>query len=590
MAIFSKESLESLKQKVDLVELLSSHIELKRSGSSFKGLCPFHDEKSPSFIVHKGDSHYHCFGCGAHGDAIQFLMQHLKLNFAEAVENLAERFQVKLETVEGTFENKGPNKAKLKEALDVAAHFYHFCLLHTDEGHQALQYLYSRGIDLEFIYQFKIGLAPKSSGIFRQVMKKKGFFDEVLQDAGLLSQSQTGGLRDFFFDRIVFPIHNATGDVIGFSARKYKEETFGGKYVNTSETALFKKSKVLFGLSFSRRRIAKERKAIIVEGQIDALRLIHSGFNITVAGQGTAFGDDHVKELVKLGVLQVYLAFDADGAGQQATYKVGHLFQKEGIEVRILQLPSGYDPDLFLRERGAESFLELMDKGIDYLTFLISYLSKTVNANSPAGKNELIHQAAKQIREWNHPMMVHETLRRLSHVMNIPENMIGMGVDPTSNIYIKKSASVGVQTVDPDKILEMDILRWLLLLSEEQSHLIELVKKYISVEDFRTEACRKIYQAWVNQSSSSSKPDWLSLLVETDHSESQLVFAELTQKKINIEKADLHIVETLQKILDRNWILKREEIKIRIQSGQCSDDEVISLAKQFDSLKRIQVV
>ena len=247
MPLFSKDSLDTLRQRIDLVEVLSSHIELKRSGASYKGLCPFHDEKTPSFMIQKGDTHYHCFGCGAHGDAIEFLMTYVRMNFTDAVQSLADRFHVNLETIDNSSEPKGPNKSLLKQALDAACRFYHFYLLHTSEGHEALSYLHNRGINLNFIRRFHLGLAPKSPGIFRKMMEEYALSDQTLLAAGLLTQAN-GGYREFFHDRITFPVHEASGAVIGFSARKYKEETFGGKYVNTPETPLFKKSRVLFGL------------------------------------------------------------------------------------------------------------------------------------------------------------------------------------------------------------------------------------------------------------------------------------------------------------------------------------------------------
>lgn len=324
MAIYSKESLERLRQKIDLGEVISSYVSMQRSGASYKALCPFHEEKTPSFLIHKGDSHYHCFGCGAHGDAISFLMEYAKMTFVEALESLAERFQVSLEKVEE--EEKGPDKKKLKQVLERASVFYRFFLLHSDEGKIALQYLYKRDIDLAFIERFEIGYAPKQGDMLYKLLKAEGFPDEDLQLAGLYLPSRR---KDFFTERITFPIRDRMGAVIGFSARKFKEETFGGKYINTSETPLFKKSQVLFGFCYSRHRMAKERKAIVVEGQIDALRLIFEGFDFTVAGQGTAFGDGHVKELLGLGVQQVYLAFDGDRAGKEAAVKVGDLFQKK---------------------------------------------------------------------------------------------------------------------------------------------------------------------------------------------------------------------------------------------------------------------
>jgi DNA primase len=586
MPIFNKESLESLRQKVNLVEVLSSYVELKRSGASYKGVCPFHEEKTPSFIIQRGDTHYHCFGCGAHGDAIQFLMTHQKMSFAEAVESLAQRFHVHLEVVDELQEKKGPNKALLKEALDYACQFFHFSLLHAEEGRTALHYLFGRGIDLEFIRHFQIGFAPKKPGMLRKIMQAKNIRDDILVEAGLLTSTQEGQWREFFGDRIMFPIHHHTGEVIGFSGRKYREDTFGGKYVNTPETVLFKKSRILFGLNYSRKRIAKERKAIIVEGQIDALRLIQTGFNITVAGQGTAFGEGHVKELIVLGINQVFLALDSDQAGQEAAAKIGHLFQKEGIEVQVISLPPGQDPDSFLREHGPQAFIKLMEKSSDYLSFLIHHLSQDLNLDSPAAKNELIQNATKLIREWDHPVMVHETLRKLAHMMKVPEDMVGVGREQMPNIYIKKSASVGTQTIDPDRILETDLLRWLLLLGQEQSRLIDLVGLNLKKEDFRVSICQKIFETYRSNYENRRSCDLLSLAIDLDDAEGQLVLSDLVHKKVNKERAEQQLIETIQKILDRNWMEKRENIKIRIQGGQCSDEQALELAKQFDDLKR----
>jgi DNA primase len=586
MAIFNKESLESLRQRVDLVEVLSSYVELKRTGSSYKGLCPFHDEKSPSFIVQKGDSHYHCFGCGAHGDAIQFLMTHQKMSFSDSVESLAQRFHVHLEKSEGTEEKKGPGKALLKNALEFASQFYHFYLLHSKEGHAALHYLYSRGIDLEFIQHFSIGLSPKNSGIVRKALQAKGIQDNVMLAAGLIASTANGQWRDCFNDRIMFPIHNASGEVIGFSGRKYKEETFGGKYVNTSETDLFKKSRVLYGLNHSRRRITKERHALIVEGQVDALRLIQEGFNFTVAGQGTAFGEGHVKELLNLGVNQVFLALDSDAAGREATAKIGHLFQKEGVEVRIVQLPEGDDPDSFLRDKGPQAFIQLLGEGVDYLSFLVKHLGQGLDINSPAGKSELIQNAVKMIRAWDHPVMVHETLRKLAHLMKVPEDYVGVGQEQLPHIYVKKSASVGFQAVDPDRIIETDLLRWLLLFGQEQTRLIELVKSNLVKEDLHVPICQKIFEVYFNNVENHRPCDLLSLVIDLDDAEAQLVLADLVQKMVNKERAEQQLIETIQKIFDRNWMEKREEIRMRIQSGQCTDEEATALIKVFDELKR----
>ncbi|HSX38595.1 MAG TPA: DNA primase [Chlamydiales bacterium] len=583
METFTRESLELLRSRIDLIEVLNPYLKLQRSGASYKALCPFHDEKTPSFVIQKGNNHYHCFGCGAHGDAIQFLMTHLKMSFIESVENLAQRFHVSLEFAQGDQKPKGSSKALLKEAVEYASQFFQFYLLHTLEGHAALDYLYNRGIDLDFIHTFEFGLAPKSPQFFLTAMSKAKISNAVLEEAGLYAKG-----RPFFSDRITIPIRDAIGSVIGFSARKYKAETFGGKYVNSPETALFKKSKILFGLSYSRKRIAKERRALIVEGQIDALRLIHSGFDWTVAGQGTAFGEEMAKELIHLGVREVFLALDGDNAGQEASMKIGHLFQKEGVEARVVSLNEKYDPDVMLQEKGPEEWQKTLDASVDYLTFLVNRLSKSINIQSPAGKNELVQTIAKQIREWDHPLMVHESLKKLARLTQIPEAIIGTPSESVPQIYIKKSASVTFTEIDPDRILEADLLRWLLLMGEMVPELLKLAENNLREEHFRTVAARVLYEKYMEAARGSKPRDLLSLAIDLEQAEQQLFLAEVLQKKVNRERAVPCFTETIQRVLERHWMQMREEIKLKIYSGSSSESQVLELAKKFDELKRMR--
>ncbi len=256
MAILTQACLENLKQKVDLVDLLSSYVELKKTGAYHRGLCPFHNEKSPSFIVQAGSAHYHCFGCQAHGDAIAFLMQNQQLSFTEAVECLAERYQVPLEY--DSSKELGYDKSRLLDVLAIANRYFHQYLLETQEGKEALDYLEKRALDLEFLKTFEIGLAPQNGSHFLKAMHDQKISSKELQEVGLLHERGSA----FFFDRIMFPIRDARGSIIAFSARLYKEETRGGKYINSKETYLFKKSNVLFGLNYSRMRLAKGKKAL----------------------------------------------------------------------------------------------------------------------------------------------------------------------------------------------------------------------------------------------------------------------------------------------------------------------------------------
>lgn len=574
MALFTKESLELLRSRIDLVEVLSPYIQLKRQGTVYKALCPFHEEKTPSFMVKVHDTHYHCFGCGAHGDAIQFLMTHLRMGFAESVELLAEKFHVPLEAGESSEQTLFP-RSMIREALSSAMQFFHLYLLHTPEGHEALEYLYQRGLDLSFLRTFQFGLAPKDSDLFVAAMQAQNISLEAMREAGLFAQSG----RPLFFDRIVIPIQDALGSVIGFSARKFRTQATGPKYLNTPETMLFKKSKVLFGLHASRKRIAKERRVLVVEGQIDALRLVFAGFDWVVAGQGTAFGEGHVQELLQLGVREVYLALDGDLAGQEAAAKIGHLFQKEGVDVKVVPLQEGKDPDLVLREEGVQGWDALLAQSVDYLTFLLRHTSRTLNIQTPAGKNEWVQGLVQRIRDWNHPLMVYESLKRLAKMTSTPEELLGIGKAPLPvPIMDRNVSSTGVE-VDPERILEADLLRWLLLMGESQPELITLAARNVKLEQFRVPVARALFARYL----SAEQKDLLSLSMDV---EEQRFVSEIFQKRVNREKAKECMIATLQKMLERSWLAEREGIKRKIAAGGLTDEAMLALAKEFDELKR----
>lgn len=581
MPLFTKESLDKLRERVDLVDLLAPYVQWKRQAGTYKALCPFHNEKSPSFLIRKGDTHYHCFGCGAHGDAIAFLMQFLKLNFAEAVEFLAQKFGVVLEYEEGK-EEKKEDLSPLRSILNGAADLFHSALMKTDEGKKALDYLGKRGIDSSFIKFFKIGWAPKREEETLKAFAKKGWDNKALLEAGLVREGG-GKMRPFFSERITFPILDITGNTIGFSARKIDEATFGGKYINTPETPLFKKSKILFGLNYSRRRIAKERRALIVEGQIDALRLIAAGFNLTVASLGTAFGEEHAQKLIKLGVTQVYIAFDGDTAGKSAAVKVGQIFQKEGVEVLVLSFPEGSDPDLILQKEGRNGFLAYLKKAKGYIPFLISALSEEISPHTPAGKNRLVETLLSHIEAWKAPVMAYEGLKKIAEALAIPFEMIEKrhkGEAVTEVIEpVKVKADV---SIDQNRILETDLLRWLVLTRGEMA---PLVRENLVIAGLKDPACRKWIEEILALSLKQGSFDLLDLATKMEKEEGA-IFDILFTKKVNLDKAKDGMIAVLQKILERNWMEKKEEIRKKIQFGSLPEEEVFALVKEFDVINK----
>ncbi len=584
MPSFTKECLETLRHKIDLVDLLSSYLELKPAGGYYKALCPFHDEKTPSFGVQKGAFHYHCFGCSVHGDAIEFLMDYLKMTFQEAVETLAERYHVHLEYTNDR--KDGPNKTELFKIMEFTTKFYHFVLLHTKEGREALHYLYQRGISLEFIKQFQIGLASKSFSVYKTLIEK-GFKKKQLLDTGIITQADNGRVRDFFYDRIIFSIRDFRGAIIGFSGRKYKEETGGGKYVNSKETYLFKKSQALFGLSYCRRRIAKERKAIIVEGQIDALRLIYEGLNLTVASQGTAFTEAQADQLIRLGVEMVILAFDSDSAGIEASLKTGHLLQKKGIAVFIVNIPDGIDPDQCIRDHGINAFQDLLEDKTDYLTYLFLMYSKKIDLHNPAEKSRFLQTMTTRIKEWDDKIMVYESLKKLASLTQVPESMLGIDNVRMHKALFFKPGKIDSVQINSDRILECDFLYWLLMMGKKYPKFINLARNNIKKDHIYDVDCRNIYQTLMNAYTNEEPKELLSLVIDLNQGNEQDVISEILEKKVNKDKAEEYFISSLQEILNRDWMQRRDNVRVKLQSGNLSDEEAIELAKEFESLIKI---
>lgn len=571
MPLLTKECLEQLRAKIDLSEIVGSHLELKKQGGKIKALCPFHNEKTPSFTISSGDSHYHCFGCGAHGDGVAFLMHFLGLSFNEAVEYLANKYAVRLEYT-GSKDQKPDNKRELYKINQRTAEFFHFHLLHSEEAKPALKYLYDRGITEDFIKKFLIGYAPKGEMFQKNFYQSEKFNDELLVLAGILSKNTR---RPFFSERITFPIHNGMGNVIGFSARKIEDSVFGGKYVNTMETAVFKKSRTLFGLNYSRRAIAKSGTVIVVEGQIDALRLIFEGFDYTVASQGTAFGEDHVAELMKLGISEVLMCFDGDEAGDKSAAKVGQLFQKEGIEVFICSFPKGSDPDTYLVEHGKDAFVALCNRKQDYLTFLVGLMSKDESAKTPAGKNKIAVTVKKMMSKWKHPIMIHEGEKALARLLHVPAKYL-----VTTRVEIQKPREILISKKDP---LDQDLLRWILL--TEDLDLINLIMNNIKDGHLIDTEVMPVFEVAKKLYEEGNSIDLLNLGMHL--SDSQIHFLdEVKKKRMNVAKPKEGVLVLLQKIIDRESSHRADSIKKKMSASGVSEVEMFALAKEFDEIKK----
>ncbi len=393
-------TLEEIKARTDLGDLISSYgITLHHAGSSLKACCPFHSEKTPSFHVNSSRGFYHCFGCGEKGDAIKFVQKMEGLTFIEAVKKLASRCGVEIKE---SFDPAAGRRKRLYALMLELAQFYRRCLLQLKNAASARDYLLKRALDDKTQEDFLIGFAPAGSEVMLKWAQKHGFTPEEMEAAGVLKYSpppwareapdlshrpKTLRARDYYhrFDgRLMFSIRDRQGRVVAFSGRQIVENKRSGKYVNSPETEIFRKSSTLYGFDRAAANIAKapHREVIICEGQIDCIRLHISGFPVAVASQGTAFTAEHVKMLSRVAD-SALLVFDDDAAGHKATIRAAGLLLAAGMPVRTVSLPDGDDPDSFLRTKGPEAFKRLMENAESVISFQCRVeRAKEANADS----------------------------------------------------------------------------------------------------------------------------------------------------------------------------------------------------------------
>ncbi len=421
MAIISKETIEEIRARCSIVEVVGAYLpQLRRRGSTYKCNCPFHQEKTPSFTVNDARQIFHCFGCNAGGDVFRFVMDYEKVDFVTAVSILAERAGVEVKYEGGGQPEKGGNKDVLYKLHTDAAAFYHRMLLDSPDAADARRYLEERDLPPDLVKQFQIGYAPNDwEGLLSRALKK-GYKAEQLETAGLVVPSERGGQTrhyDRFRNRIMFPICDQIGRVIGFSGRIMNKAEKGAKYVNSPETLLFKKNQVLYAFDKARKAIVDAHQAIVVEGQIDAIRCHQAGLENVVASQGTALTENHAR-LIKRHADEVILVLDADAAGIKAALASSEIFIATELAVRVVTLPEGEDPDSLIRKKGPESLTALVAEAPSALDFLIDAFQKQENAGTEAGRMRVVQAVLKYLAHCpsaaRRDPMIHSAADRLN--------------------------------------------------------------------------------------------------------------------------------------------------------------------------------
>ena len=483
MPIYSSEVIEEVVSRNDIVDVISGYIKLKKSGSSYVGLCPFHNEKSPSFSVSGTKQMYHCFGCGVGGNVITFVMEYENFTFPEAVKLLADRAGVDLPVMEYSGDDRRERdiKTKLLEINKIAATFYYH-QLKSPAGQDGLAYLKGRQLSDKTINTFGLGFAPQLTGDLYRMLKEKGYDDEILKESGLFTYEK--GVREKFWNRVIFPIMDINNKVIGFGGRVMGDGK--PKYLNSPETKLFDKSKNLYGLNVA--RSARKNNLIICEGYMDVISMHQAGFNQAVASLGTALTPGHAR-LMKRYTDNVLITYDSDEAGVKAALRAIPILKEAGLSTRVINMRPYKDPDEFIKALGAEAFQERIDKAENSFMYEIGIIEKNYNRSDPESETAFEREVAKKLAAFSEKLERDNYMKAVCRQFMIPEDgmrqmVIRIGSHGgiiTNNVTpVRRAEPVRKKKEDGVRQAEKILLTWMI----EDGDIYDKVREYIQPEDF----------------------------------------------------------------------------------------------------------
>ncbi len=491
---YSDDLIEEIRLKNDIVDVISGYVKLQKKGSSYFGLCPFHNEKSPSFSVSRSKQMYYCFGCGAGGNVFTFVMEYENFSFMEAVKMLADRAGIELPEI--AYSKEAKEKADLKTTLleiNKLAAKYFYAQLKAEQGKLAHNYLTKRGLSEETITAFGLGYSNKYSDDLYKYLKTKGYSDELLSKAGLISINEKNGAYDKFWNRVMFPIMDVNNRVIGFGGRVMGDAK--PKYLNSPETEIFDKSRNLYGLN--RARTSRKSYFLICEGYMDVIALHQAGFTNAIASLGTALTSGHAS-LIKRYVNEVYLTYDSDEAGTKAALRAIPILKEAGIIAKIIRMEPYKDPDEFIKNLGPEAFEERINKARNGFMFSLEILERDYDMNSPEGKTSFQNAVAERLTQFEDELerenyieavaqkyhISHENLKKKVAKTAIQKGLATPATKPKQLAGKERSKEDG--NIQSQKIL----LTWLI----ENENIFAQIKKYITPADFTKE----LYQTVAN--------------------------------------------------------------------------------------------
>ena len=587
MVQYSNELKEEIRSANDIVEVISQYVVLKRSGRNYFGLCPFHNEKSPSFSVSPDRQYFHCFGCHKGGDVFTFISEIEKVSFKESVEILAERARIQLPTIE----NEGFNaKQYLKDRMFKinleAALFYHE-RLYKPLAKIAQDYVKQRKMDNATLKAFKIGYSGEYNELYK-MLKVKGFKDEEILATGLVNKNDRGEFIDRFRKRLMFPIMTVNGKVVAFGGRILDNNEKMAKYINSNENLIYSKKKHLFALNIAKQ--TNEKKLILVEGYMDAISLHQRGIHNVVASLGTALTEEQGRLLARYGE-QIILSYDSDGAGQEAILRALEILNKLGCDARVIQMEGAKDPDEYIIKYGSGRFKLLVDNAISLVEFKIKMLKNKYNLENATDKVKFLKEITKILAKVENKIEREIYVEKVAEQYKISKEAIYAEVNklaytsaPTKEILNHKISSESIKTEEVNETIvkREKMILYLLINNYEES--FEKIKSVISENDFKVELNKKIFKT-IMEIQDGNKEQILSAISNIEDQDIQAHISEImvTDYEItSVEKCieDIIIIYNKERLNNR----KMDIIKQLDNAKNLSAEEIAKLEKELNNI------
>lgn len=571
-----EETIERIRNTADIYDVVAQYVDLKKRGRNFFGLCPFHSEKTPSFSVAPDKQIYHCFGCGAGGNVFSFIVEHEKISFIEAVQQLGQKYGIQVD-----YQSGPSNKifSSLYKVHDLAVKLYHNTL-YSEKGAAALDYLYNRGLNDNTIKTYQIGFAPDSWDTLINAIKSLSFNDDVYDKTGLFIKTDRGW-RDRFRSRIMFPIFHQSGKPIAFGGRIFNHND-PAKYLNSPETPLYRKSEVFYGLHKTRDSIRKFSTAVLVEGYTDFLQLVQLGIQNVVALSGTALGINHASQIRKF-ASKVYLAYDGDDAGINATLRAGYVLFQAGIEPLVIPMPSDKDPDDWVREAGANAFQEAMGSSMSLLLFHLQ--KKDVKNLSATERSKTVKEILKEISLINDGIIRDDLLKSLSQELQLDEvevfrlfnSQIGMKRVRTDSEQSSAKNQAFTNTIQK---AQLEIIRAIAFNFDE---VYPSMKNVIDFQIFDEPILQKIGLLLINE----NQPKDLSAIIDQfeDMDEKKLV-SKILFDDINSDDPKLIIKDCFATIRGKQIQDQIKQARIKIRELESSGEDAKEIIIQVTELQK----